>query len=342
MNQTETRDLTDTIRAVVAGQDLTRDEARQVASAIMTGEVGDARIAALLVALRMKGETVEEIAGFADVMRRHADGVAVDGDDLVDTCGTGGDGKGTFNISTVTAFVAAGAGCRIAKHGNRSVSSSCGSSDLLDQLGIPTRTSPETAALQLRSSGLTFLFAPLYHQAARHAANARREIGIRSIFNIVGPLTNPAGASRQLMGVFDPNLTKRLAGVLKELGSTHCLVVHGCDGMDEITLAGPTRVSELRSGRIRTFDLQPQEFGFDLADAEVLRGGSPDVNATVALDVLRGITGPERDIVLINSAAAIYVGGRAATIGEGIELARRSIDDGKAMAALDSLRRDPS
>lgn len=338
MQQTEALPIIDAIRSVSGGRNLTRDEASQVATKIMNGEVPDTQLAALLVALRMKGETVDEITGFADVMRCRAEQVPVSGDDLLDTCGTGGDGKGTFNISTVTAFVAAGAGCRIAKHGNRSVSSSCGSSDLLDQLGIPTRTPPDRAAEQLQHSGLTFLFAPLYHQAARHAANVRRDIGIRTIFNIVGPLTNPAGARRQLMGVFDANLTKPLAGVLQTLGSSHCMIVHGCDGMDEITLAGPTRVSELRDGRIRTFEIHPADYGLATVEADRLRGGTPSINAEVALDVLRGTTGAERDIVLLNAAAAIYIGGRADNVADGFALAQRSIDEGRAMNALDSLR----
>ena len=325
------------IRQVVDGCDLDEDRAYAAASRIMAGEATPAQIAALLVALRVKGETVSEITGFARAMRDHAEPVRISAD-AIDTCGTGGDGAGTFNVSTVSAFVAAGAGCHVAKHGNRAVSGPCGSADLLEALGIEVRVGAHIAARQIDRVGLGFLFAPHYHGAARHAAGPRREIGIRSIFNLVGPLTNPARVRRQLLGVFDGRLTETLAHVLARLGSTHCLVVHGADGLDEISLGGATRVSELKDGSVTTYEIDPRSFGFRRHAVERLRGGSAADNARLCLAVLAGRRGPARDVVLLNAGAAIHVAGRASSIAAGIARARESIDSGRAMAKLEALR----
>jgi anthranilate phosphoribosyltransferase len=327
------------IKELAARRDLDESEAYAVADAIMQGLVTPAQIAALLVALRMKGETASEITGFARAMRRHARRVCVDSESLVDTCGTGGDASGTFNISTTCAFVAAGAGVRIAKHGNRSVTSRCGSAELLEALGVSDKGEPEAAQRSIEETGIAFLFAPLYHGATRHAVGPRREIAIRSIFNIVGPLTNPAATKRQLMGVFDPTLTETLARVLQRLGSTHCMVVHGEDGLDEITLGGRTRISELRNDTIRTFDLDPNDLGFERRSLDEVRGGDPEENAAITLEVLKGRSGAPREIVLLNSGAAIYVAGVAESIQAGVEAARQSIDTGQALERLETLRR---
>ena len=331
--------IQDAIRELVAGTSLREDEAYQVACAIITGEATDAQIGGLLVGLRMKGEVVEEILGFARAMRDHVTPVPLPPDKLVDTCGTGGDGAGTFNISTVAAFVAAGAGCRVAKHGNRKISSHCGSADVLQALGVRIDMAVEQSAECIEKIGVGFLFAPLFHKSLRHAAGPRREIGLRTILNIVGPLTNPAGARRQLIGVFDGHLTEPIARVLLQLGSSHCLVVHGDDGLDEISLTGPTRVTELRDGKMRTYTTTPEEFGFRRAVLEDLRGGDEKVNADIVLSVLRGSPGPKRDIVLLNAGAAIYVGGLCASLQEGVVLAAESIDSGKAIDKLEALRR---
>ncbi len=322
------------IADVVAGRDLAEDRAHAVAGSMMTGEATPAQIAALLVALRMKGETVDEITGFARAMREKARTIPGDTDGVIDTCGTGGDGSGTFNISTVSAFVVAGAGVAVAKHGNRSVSSKCGSAELLEQLGVPVDADADQAARNLKTAGFAFLFAPLYHEATRHAVGPRREIGVRSLFNLVGPLTNPAGARRQLMGVFDGAFTEPLAQVLGRLGSVHCMVVHGSDGLDEITLSGPTLVSEFRDGTLRSYDLDPREFGFELRGLDEVQGATPSTNARIAEEILAGEPGAPREIVLLNAGAAIHVGGAAASIAEGIAAARRSIDSGAALRRL--------
>jgi len=328
----------DAIRAVIDGRDLTETDAFAVASRIMAGELTTSQIAGLLVALRMKGETVPEITGFARAMRERATMIDLPGDDLVDTCGTGGDGVGTFNISTVAAIVAAGAGCKVAKHGNRSISSRCGSAEVLEHLGVSIDLAPAQTARCITEIGVGFLYAPQYHQATRHAVVPRKEIGVRTIFNTLGPLTNPAGAKRQLLGVYDQRLTEPMARVLQRLGTLHCMVVHGHDGLDEITLSGDTRVTELRDGVVRTFDLDPATLGFDSAGLDELSGGDPAVNAQIATDILRGDTGPKRDVVVLNSAAVLYVGGRAGSLEDGVQAARDAIDSGRAMAKLDVLR----
>jgi len=328
----------DAIRCTVAGRSLSEQQAAGVAEAIMDGQATPAQIAALLVALRMKGETLEEILGFAWSMRRRATPVPLAPcDELLDTCGTGGDAAGTFNISTVAAFVAAGAGCKVAKHGNRSNSSRCGSSDVLEALGVNTQMSPEQTARCIERIGVGFLFAPQYHPGARHAAGPRAEIGVRTIFNAIGPLVHPAGARRQLVGIYDAKLTEPIAEVLGRLGALHGLVVHGEDGLDEITITGATCVSELRDGNVKNYTLRPEDFGVPRGRPEDLRGGEPQDNARIAREVLSGRPGPPREVVLLNAGAAIFVGGKAASIAEGVARAREAIDSGRAMAKLEAL-----
>jgi len=329
--------LTEAIQHVVAGRDLDEAAAEQVAGAIMVGGGTPAQLAALLVGLRLKGETVAEITGFVRAMRRGARAVPVECADLVDTCGTGGDGSGTFNISTAAAFVAAGAGCRVAKHGNRSISSRCGSADVLRQLGVEIEMPPEAAARCIAEIGVAFLFAPRYHPAAQHVAAVRAEIGVRTIFNIIGPLLNPAGARRQVLGVYDRRLVEPLGQVLGRLGAEHCLVVHGEDGLDEITLSGRTFVAELRDGRVRCLVVQPEDCGLGRAARDALRGGDVEANARIVREVLDGRRGAARDVVLLNAGAAIYVAGRAASLGEGVRRAAESIDSGRARAVLEAL-----
>jgi len=324
------------IGRVVEGRHLSEAEACAAAAAIMDGTATPAQIAGLLVALRAQGESVEEILGFARAMRGRAERVEAPAD-VVDTCGTGGDGRGTFNISTVAAFVAAGAGCCVAKHGNRAVSGRCGSAEVLEALGVPIDVEPDAAARLLERVGIAFLFAPRYHPAARLAAAPRREIGVRSIFNIVGPLTNPAGARHQLVGVCDRRLVEPVAHVLGRLGAERALVVHGTDGLDEITLTGPSHVAELCRGEVRTAQIDPERLGFARCAAEELAGGAPHENARIARHVLEGRRGPTRDVVLLNAGAAIHVAGRAATLADGIQRARQSIDGRCALAKLEAL-----
>ena len=287
--------------------------------------------------MRTKGETVDEILGFVRAMRLQATAVRPRSAGVIDTCGTGGDGTGTFNISTVSAFVAAGAGCRVAKHGNRSVSSHCGSADVLKALGVNIEMPAERAAQCIDEIGVGFLFAPQYHPGARHAAGPRREIGVRTIFNMLGPLLNPAGAKRQVTGVYERTLTEPIAEVLRRLGAEHCLVVHGEDGLDEITLSGRTFVTELRDGTLRSLTVEPPDFGLASAPLDELRGGDAAANAETARRVLAGKQGPQRDVVLLNAGAAVYVGGGADSLAAGVQRAAESIDTGRARAALDAL-----
>ncbi len=330
--------LQEAIQKLVARQDLRESEACAVAELVMSGQATQAQIGALLVALRMKGETVDEITGLVRAMRAGAAAIRISHpDDLLDTCGTGGDGLGTFNVSTAVAFVAAGAGCRVAKHGNRSNLSRAGSADVLTALGVDIQMPPEHSAACIEKLGIVFLFAPQYHPGARHAAGPRRELGIRTIFNTLGPLVHPAGARRQVLGTYDGALTEAIAHVLRRLGSIHCLVVHGEDGLDELTLSGPTRVSELREGAVRSYTVLPEQFGIERAAVDELRGGEPDENAAIIRAVLNGVPGPKRDVVVLNAAAAIYAGGRADTFAAGIERARRSIDSGAARGKLEAL-----
>jgi anthranilate phosphoribosyltransferase len=326
------------IQKVVNGENLTEQEAIDVMNIIMSGEATPAQIASFITALRLKGETIEEITGCARVMREKATKIRTNRPLVVDTCGTGGDGAHTFNISTTAAFVAAGAGIPIAKHGNRSVSSRCGSADVLKTLGVNIEVEPDVISRCVDEIGIGFLFAPLLHGAMKYAIGPRREIGIRTIFNILGPLTNPAGAQAQVLGVYDANLTEPLAKVLKNLGSEHVFVVHGKDGLDEITTTTDTQVSELANGKVRTYILAPIGLGIPKAKTQDLIGGTPEENAAMTLDILKGKSGPKRDIVLLNAAAAIVAGGKAENLRQGIAIAADAIDSGRAMEKLEALK----
>jgi len=308
-----------------------------VMNQIMTGEATPLQVASFLTALRMKGETVEEITGAARVMREKAHRVNVGDKTVLDTCGTGGDQKGTFNISTTSAFVVAGAGVDVAKHGNRSVSSQSGSADVLGALGVKVDAPKERVELCIAKIGIGFLFAPLLHEAMKYAVGPRRDIGIRTIFNLLGPLTNPAMASHQLIGIYSGDLVGAIANVLKNLGSARAMVVHGLEGLDEISLCGPTKVAELRDGQIKEYILEPEQVGFKRCQLAELHGGSAVESAEIVRGVLAGNKGPARDVVLLNSGAALYVSGKAATVQDGITLAAASIDSGKARQKLDQL-----
>lgn len=331
--------IQEAIGCLVDGKDLSQDEAYEIATEIMNGKTTDAQIGAFLISLRLKGETIDEITGFVKAMREKAIAVSCPKDFLVDTCGTGGDRSGTFNVSTLSGFVAAGAGCRIAKHGNRSVSSHCGSADLFVELGIKIDITPEQISQCITENGIGFLFAPLLHKAMKYAIGPRREIGARTIFNILGPLTNPAGAKRQLLGVYSPSLTEPLADTLKRLGSEHVMVVHGEDGLDEITITSGTQITELIDGKTKNYTIAPEDFGLKRSSIEAIQGGDPVRNAEIALRILNGESGPNRDMVLLNAGAAIYVAGKAKTIQDGIRLAAESIDSGKAMEKLNTLKK---
>ena len=325
------------LSAVVEGRLLSTAAARAAFEAIMDGRLPPARLAALLVALRMRGETVAEITEFARVMRERCTPVRCEAEVVLDTCGTGGDGAGTFNISTLSAFVVTAAGVVVAKHGNRSVSSRCGSADLLQGLGIRVDSAVETVERSLREVGIGFLFAPSLHQAMRHAAPVRRELGVRTVFNLLGPLTNPAGARHQLLGVYDPGRLEVVAEVLRELGSVRAMVVHG-DGLDEITLHGRTRVAELAGGRVRVYEVTPEDAGLDRARLEDLAGGDVARNVGIARRILDGERGPRRDVVLLNASAALVVAGKAEDLRAGVELAARAIDSGGASSVVERLR----
>ena len=340
--------ITEAVRTLIERRDLTRIEAAAAMEAIMSGAATNAQIAAFLTALRMKGETVEELIGFAQVMRqkavrvrmRGAEVAALTGTDremLVDTCGTGGDAAGTFNVSTATAFVVAGAGLRVAKHGNRSVSSLCGSADVVETLGINLELTPAHVTRCIDEVGIGFLYAPLLHTAMKHVMAARREMGIRTVFNMLGPLTNPAAANAQVIGVYSATLTELLARVLAELGTVRAFVVHGADGLDEISNTGESRLSEVREGAVRTFTLRPEDFGLPRAAIADLKGGDREQNAGIIRALLQGEPGPRRDIVLMNASAALVAGGRARELKEGVELAARSIDQGAAGSKLAAL-----
>jgi anthranilate phosphoribosyltransferase len=304
---------------------------------IMTGEATPLQVASFLTALRMKGETVDEITGAARVMREKANRVMVGSEMVLDTCGTGGDQKGTFNISTTCAFVVAGAGVSVAKHGNRSVSSQSGSADVLSALGVKVDAPKERVEACIQKIGIGFLFAPLLHEAMKYAVQPRRDIGIRTIFNLLGPLTNPAMAAFQLIGLYSGELVGTIAHVLKNLGGVGAMVVHGLEGLDEISLCGPTKVAELRSGQVNEYTIEPEQMGLKKCRLEDLRGGSPEQSAAVVRGVLQGSQGPARDVVLLNSGAALYVSGTAANIAEGMRLAAQSIDGGKARQKLEHL-----
>jgi len=326
------------ISRVIEGKSLSEFEAEKIMDAIMEGEATAAQIGALLMGLRIKGETIEEITGFARTMRRRAVRFSVQRD-VVDTCGTGGDCRGTFNISTAASFVVAGAGLAVAKHGNRSVSSRCGSADVLEHLGVKVDLEPHLAEKCLEEVGIAFLFAPKFHLAMKYAAGPRKEIGVRTVFNVLGPLTNPAGAAGQVLGVFDPGLTEPLASVLGALGCRRAFVVHGTDGLDEITIAGPTRVTELNAGFIHTYLFDPRDVGISLGTPEDMQGGSAADNARIIRNVLKGEKGPQRDVVLVNSAFALLAGNKAVSLEDALFKTGRSIDSGAALGKLDGLIR---
>jgi len=328
----------DALQLLLDRVDLTHVQMLELMRQIMSGELTPVQIAGILVALRMKGETVDEIAAAAEVMRELSTKVKIAVDEhLVDTCGTGGDGIQTFNVSTASAFVAAAAGAKVAKHGGRSVSSTCGSADVLEALDVNVNMTPEQVAQCVDGIGIGFMFAPNHHSAMKHAAPVRRELGVRTLFNLLGPMTNPAGAKRQVMGVFDRTLTVKLAHVLQRLGSEHVLVVHGADGMDEISFAGDTYIAELKDGRVSEFVLNPRQFGMSLHQAASIRVQNAEESKAIVLAVLSGQAGPARDIVLLNAGAAIYVAGVADSIEDGIAAAARVIDSGLAKTKLDQL-----
>jgi len=337
--------ILESLKKVVEREDLSAEEAFMTMDGIMSGKATDAQIAAFLTALRLKGETVAEITGFARAMREKVSPVKVRGhvdasisgtdrEALVDTCGTGGDASNTFNISTATAFVVAGAGIPVAKHGNRSVSSLCGSADVVEALGVSLELPPEQVGHCIDEVGIGFLYAPLLHKAMKYVMTARREIRIRTVFNILGPLTNPAGASAQVIGVYQEGLTEVLARVLNELGSRRAFVVHGLDGLDEISVSGESKISEVRGGRVYTYKVSPADFGLRRSPLSDLQGGNAADNAQIITSLLNGEEGPRRDVVLMNASLAIAAGGKANDFHEGVKLAAQSIDSGAAMEKL--------
>jgi len=329
--------IREAIGRAVAGENLMEADMMAVMDEIMEGKATPAQIGAFMTALRIKGETVEEITGAARTMRRKATRIDARAPVIVDTCGTGGDGMNTFNISTTTAFVVAAAGITVAKHGNRAVSSSCGSADVLEALGVNIDAPPDVVEECLQQIGIGFLFAPRLHGAMKYAVGPRREIGIRTFFNVLGPLTNPAGATAQLLGVYEAGLTEMIASVLLNLGSKRAFVVHGSDGLDEATVTGETRISEVREGRIFTYNIHPAVYFGEACDGDKLTGGDAQTNARITTDVLTGENGARRKIVLLNAALAIVAGEKAATIAEGIEIAADCIDSGRAVKKLQAL-----
>lgn len=327
----------DYLSQIIQSQDLSASQMADMMNTVLTGKATEAQIGAMMAALATKGETFEELAGAARAMRKNARRIQATGSPVVDTCGTGGDGTHTFNISTTTAFVVAGAGVTVAKHGNRSVSSKCGSADVLESLGVKLDTPPEIVEEAIQEVGIGFMFAPLYHSAMRYAIKPRQELAVRSIFNMLGPLTNPASAGCQLLGVFAPQLTEMFAAALKLLGGQAAMVVHGHDGLDEISVCAPTRVSELKEGLVRTYDLDPELYFGRLAAPEELAGGDPAENGAITRDILKGQSGARRDVVLINAAAALMTAGMVHDLKAGIEMAAAAIDEGRAMQKLDAL-----
>lgn len=342
--------IKEAIAKVVKLESLSEAEAQKVMTEIMSGETTEAQIASFITALRMKGETIDEITGSARVMRRFAtrinvktkldmdrDDINVDQETILDTCGTGGDGTNTFNISTTTALVIAACGIQVAKHGNRSVSSTCGSADVLEALGVNLNVSPEKVEDSISQIGIGFLYAPVLHGAMKYAIGPRRQIGIRTIFNLLGPLTNPAAANAQILGVYSEDLVPMLANVLKNLGIKNAWVINGKDGMDEISITGPTTVAQLKGNKIDLFEITPEQFGFKRASLDDIRGGDAKQNAQIILDLLSGLKGPKRDIVLLNAGAGLFVGGKSKTVEEGIARANNVLDSGKAKAILERL-----
>lgn len=326
------------LNKVIGGGSLSREEAGSVMNLIMNGDATGAQIGAIMTALRMKGETKDEITGFAETMRKHSNQLQIEHDGLLDTCGTGGSGIHKFNISTASSIIASAAGIRVAKHGNRAMSGKTGSADVLEALGVNINLTPEQAALCLREIGICFMFAQLYHPSMRHAAAPRKELGIRTIFNMLGPLTNPAGADRQLLGLYDRSRTGTIAEVLCELGLKRAMVVSSHDGLDEISISASTQISELKDGVVTTFDLQPEDLGLSRYAISEVQGGEPPVNAALIKAILLGDQqGAYRDIVLANAGACIYLGGLTATLKEGVGLAAEVIDSGKAHLKLNQL-----
>jgi anthranilate phosphoribosyltransferase len=329
--------IREAIAKVVQMENLNESEMMEVMDEVMEGQATPAQIAAFITALRIKGETIAEVTGAARIMRQKATRIDARSSVIVDTCGTGGDGKNTFNISTTAAFVVAAAGLTVTKHGNRAVSSSCGSADVLEALGVNISAAPEIVEECVQQIGIGFLFAPRLHGAMKYAIGPRREIGIRTIFNMLGPLTNPAGATCQLIGVYDPRLTEMFAGVLKNLGTKRAFIVHGSDGLDEATITGETRVSELQDGMISTYNIDPADLFGEIYSVEALRGGDATANARITKDVLTGQNGACRQIVLFNAALAIVAGEKAGSLKEGIQVAADAIDSGAARKKLQAL-----
>ena len=328
-----------TLNQLINGQDLSFAEMQALMRQVMSGELTHAQMAAILVALRIKGESVDEIAAAASVMRELSTKVAtLASPHLIDTCGTGGDGIQTFNVSTVSALVAAAAGAKVAKHGGRSVSSSCGSADVLEALGVNVNLTPEQVASAVEEIGIGFMFAPNHHSAMKHAAPVRRELGVRTLFNLLGPLTNPANAKRQIMGVFSPALTSKLAHVLQQLGSEHVLVVCGADGMDEISFTGDSHVAELKNGQVTEYTINPAQFGLPVHQLASIQIDNAEQSKAMILAVLNGELVAARDIVLLNAGAAIYVAGLADSLAAGINKAAEVIDQGLALAKLNALQ----
>ncbi|GAB6138098.1 anthranilate phosphoribosyltransferase [Halanaerobaculum tunisiense] len=325
------------IEKVVNEQDLSVEESQAAMTSIMEGQASEAQIGSLITALRTKGETIEEITGAAKVMRDKAAPIVTDQDLLVDVCGTGGDSLDTFNISTTTSFVVAGAELPVAKHGNRSVSSKSGSADVLEELGVNLDLTPQEVGECIDKIGIGFLYAPTFHQAMKHAIGPRKEIGIRTIFNLLGPLTNPASAQVQLVGVYDPSLTELIAHTLKNLGMEAAFVVHGLAGLDELSTVGKTKVSQLQNGEIKTYYLRPEELGLEQVEPADLAGGKPQENAQITYDLLAGKSGPKREIVLLNAGAALVAAGEATDLESGVDLAAQVIDQGLALEKLEEL-----
>jgi anthranilate phosphoribosyltransferase len=325
--------IKEALNRLVLGQDLSQDEARAAMRSLVAGEATPSQIAAFAIALRMKGETPEEIAGLAEVMRDAATRVDA-GPDVVDVVGTGGDGSGTFNISTMSALLVASAGGRVAKHGNRSITSACGAADFLEAIGIAIDLNPAGVAQCVDETGFGFMFAPSYHPAMGHSMVPRREIGVRTVFNILGPLTNPAGARRQLTGVAVSGLGLTIAQVLNLMGSQHAVVVHGQDGLDEISVSAPTEVHEARNGDVRSYTIEPEQFGLERWPTEAVRGGTVEANVRLAQGVLEGVRGASREVVLLNGGTALYMAGLAESIAAGVALAAEELDSGRVRAKV--------
>lgn len=330
-------DMQSAIRAVTENQDLSGDDMQQVMRTIMTGEASQAQIGGFLIGLRMKGETVDEIAAAASVMRELATKVDVEGDNLVDTCGTGGDGSKTFNISTASAFVVSAAGAQVAKHGNRSISSKSGSADVLEALGVNIALAPDQVAACIKEIGVGFMFAPQHHSAMRHAIGPRKEMGVRTVFNLLGPLTNPAAAPNQVIGVFSDQWVEPIARVLAKLGSKHVLVVHAEDGMDEISVSSPTKVAELKEGEVSVYNVTPEQFSLSVGDKNRLSVEDAQQSGEMIKSILNGDAGPATDIVCLNAGAAIYVSGLTSSIEAGVKKAQEVIANGKAKEKLEAL-----